>query len=222
MPAFERLTGVAAPLPEADIDTDIIFPARFLLLMDKAGLGRHLFHERRFKPATDRAPFVLNTPPFDHAAILVAGRNFGSGSSREHAVWALLDFGIRCVIAPSFGEIFHANCFKNGLLAIALEEARVDRVMAAAATGSPLTVDLAAGSIALPDSEKIPFGIDRHHRRLLLLGLDEIGGILAEDAEDIARFERSQRLAAPWLYLEPAQLAHFDDIDPEESGRRQP
>jgi len=223
MDGFAKLTGVAAPLPEADIDTDIIFPARFLLHMEKAGLGRHLFHERRHNRSRDQKPFILVAPPFDHAVILVAGGNFGSGSSREHAVWALLDFGIRCVIAPSFGEIFHANCFKNGLLAITLAEHLADRVMAAAAPGDPLTVDLEAETISVPGGEVIPFSVDNHHRRALLLGLDEIDGILAEDAGDIARFESRQRAAAPWLYLERAQLAYFDDIEPEEpAGGRQP
>ena len=116
MIAFQSLTSVAAPFPESDIDTDVIFPARFLLLLDKTGLGRLLFHERRFGNGQPRPDFVLDRPPYDEARILVAGRNFGSGSSREQAVWALSDFGIRCVVALSFGEIFSANCFKNGVL----------------------------------------------------------------------------------------------------------
>ena len=134
MNSFVSLTSIAAPLPDTDIDTDVIFPARFLLLLDRRGLGRHLFHERRAQAAAG-APFVLSRAPFDKAQILVAGRNFGCGSSREQAVWALADFGIRCVIAPSFGEIFYGNCFRNGVLAVTLGEPEHRDVMTAAASG---------------------------------------------------------------------------------------
>jgi 3-isopropylmalate/(R)-2-methylmalate dehydratase small subunit len=158
---------------------------------------------------------VLNRAPFDRAAILVAGPNFGSGSSREQAVWALADFGIRCVIAPRFGEIFFSNCFKNGVLAITLEGEAHARVMAAAQSGRPLAVDLEAQEVRLPDGSAIPFSIDPYRKRALLLGLDEIGGILADDAGEIAAFERRQRLAAPWLHLTPAQLAFFADLEGE-------
>jgi 3-isopropylmalate/(R)-2-methylmalate dehydratase small subunit len=212
MEKFTIVTGVAAPLPEADLDTDIIFPARFLLLMEKAGLGKHLFHERRYNRPVGEAPFVLNTPPFNQARILVAGRNFGSGSSREQAVWALMDFGFRCVIAPSFGEIFHANSFKNGLLCIVQPAPVVDTIMAAAGSGAPLSVDLVEQTIALPNGEKIPFSIDPHSRQALLKGLDEIDLIFTEDSAAIAQFEAAQRRRAPWLYLDRGQLAYFDDI----------
>jgi len=205
MQQFTTLDSVAAPLPEADIDTDVIFPARFLLLLDKAGLGRHLFQERRFRD-TQPTDFVLNRAPYDRARILIADRNFGSGSSREHAVWALADFGIRCVIAPSFGEIFYANCFKNGVLAIVLTGAEHERAMAAAESGKSLRVDLTAQLIHLPDGSSIAFALDEYRRRALLLGLDEIGSILADDVADIAAYETRQRQAQPWLALEDGRL----------------
>jgi 3-isopropylmalate/(R)-2-methylmalate dehydratase small subunit len=199
---FTTLTSRAAPLAEADIDTDVIIPARFLLLLDKAGLGGHLFHERRHDAAGTRKPdFVLNRPPFDRAEILVAGRNFGCGSSREQAVWALLDFGIRCVIAPSFGEIFFANCFKNGALPIALDAAPYAAVLAAAEAEAAVTVDLTAQEIRLAEAAPIPFTVDPQSRRALLLGLDEIGMILADDLPEIEAFEARHRRAAPWLFL---------------------
>jgi 3-isopropylmalate/(R)-2-methylmalate dehydratase small subunit len=179
---FTTLTSLAAPLPEADIDTDVIIPARFLLLLDKAGLGRHLFHERR----AAHPDFVLNRPPYDQSRILVAGGNFGC----------------RCVIAPSFGEIFFANCFKNGALPIVLEAAPYAAVLRAAEAAQPVTVDLAAEQIRLPGAEPIPFTVDPHRRRALLLGLDEIGMILAEDLPEIEAFEARQRRAAPWLVLQ--------------------
>lgn len=220
MSDFTPLTGVAAPLPEANIDTDIIFPARFLLLPNKAGLGQQLFHERRHAGKPGATPFVLDRPPFDRARILVAGRNFGSGSSREHAVWALADFGIRCVIAPSFGEIFHNNCFKNGLLPITLGDDAVDTAMRAAASGLPFSVDLEAQRIGLPGGEALSFEVDAYRRRLLLLGLDEIGAILADDRADIERFEQGQRANAPWLYLGPKKLSYFDDLKAELAAER--
>jgi 3-isopropylmalate/(R)-2-methylmalate dehydratase small subunit len=211
MKNFVALTSIAAPFPDADVDTDVIFPARFLLLLDRAGLGRHLFQERRAQaPASE--PFVLARPPFDRAEILVAGRNFGCGSSREQAVWALADFGIRCVIAPSFGEIFYGNCFRNGTLPITLPDAEHAEVMAAAASGAALTVDLEAEVIRLPEGRTIPFQIDPHRRQALLLGLDQIGEILAGDAADIKAFESRQKATAPWLYLDRDKLSYFDNL----------
>jgi 3-isopropylmalate/(R)-2-methylmalate dehydratase small subunit len=211
MKSFVALTSIAAPFPEADVDTDVIFPARFLLLIDRAGLGRHLFHERRAQASAD-APFVLSRPPFDRAEILVAGRNFGCGSSREQAVWALADFGIRCVIAPSFGEIFYGNCFRNGTLPITLPDAEHAEVMAAAASGTPLTVDLERQEIRLPEGRTIAFQIEAHRRQALLLGLDQIGEILAGDAADIEAFESRQKTTAPWLYLDRDKLSYFDNL----------
>ena len=219
MDKFTSLTSVAAPLPEADLDTDIIFPARFLLLPDKAGLGKHLFHERRHQVGSGKPDFILNTPPFDQAKILVAGANFGSGSSREQAVWALLDFGIRCVIAPSFGEIFYGNCFKNGVLPIVLSNDIHGQVMRAAQTGAALTVSLETQSILLPGGERIGFDIDPYRRRALLLGLDEIGGIIADDRAEIEAFETAQRRRFPWLDIADAQRRHFSDLATEGTTR---
>lgn len=209
MQKLTHLTSVAAPFPDADIDTDIIFPARFLLLPDRSGLAHFLFHERRHRSAPGATPFVLDTPPFNQAQILVAGPNFGSGSSREQAVWALADFGIRCVIAPSFGEIFHANCFRNGVLPIVLAPALHERVMAAASRAAILTIDLEGQRIVLPDEPPIDFSVDPYRRRALLLGLDDIGRILADDAGEISAFEANQRSQAPWLQLSPQQLSIF-------------
>jgi 3-isopropylmalate/(R)-2-methylmalate dehydratase small subunit len=210
MEKFSTLTSIAAPFLESHIDTDIIFPARFLLLPDKKGLGKHLLHERRHAGGE---PFILDTPPFDKAQILVTGRNFGTGSSREQAVWALADFGIRCVIGLSFGEIFFANCFKNGVLPIELGPTDHAAVAAEAATGRPLTIDLEAQEIRLPDDSAIAFEIDPYRKRSLLLGLDEIGEILSDDLADIASFEDRQRAAKPWLYLTREQLSHFADLE---------
>lgn len=215
MEKFTRISSVAAPLPEADVDTDIIFPARFLLLLDKAGLGKHLFHERRHRPDGTSTDFVLNQPPFDQAQILVADANFGSGSSREQAVWALADFGIRCVIAPSFGEIFFNNCFKNGVLPIVVTGERHAEIMAAARSQGEVTINLDTATIRLPNGPEFSFDIDPYRRRALLLGLDEIGSILADDADDIARFEARQRTNAPWLQLDDGRLARLFGKDKE-------
>lgn len=201
-------TSIAAPIPDADIDTDVIFPARFLLLIDKKGLGKHLFHERRHAAPSD-APFVLDRPPYQNAEVLVTGPRFGVGSSREQAVWALADFGVRCVIAPSFGEIFYANCFKNGILPIVLDAAKHDALMQQALAGQSLTVDLENQRITTTDGGEIAFDVDPHRRRALMLGLDETGAILADDAEDITAFETQQRQASPWLYLTKEQLSTF-------------
>ena len=200
MKPFTVLRGIAAPLPDADVDTDVIFPARFLLLLDKAGLGKHLFHDRRW--TTDDAPrdFVLNKPPYDSASIMVAGPRFGSGSSREQAVWTLDDFGIRCVIAPSFGEIFYANCFKNGVLPVRADGEAHAAMMAAAGRGETFEVDLEACEVIWPGG-RFRFEVDAHRRDALLKGLDEIGIVLAEDSDAIAAFEKRRRVATPWLDL---------------------
>jgi 3-isopropylmalate/(R)-2-methylmalate dehydratase small subunit len=206
MEKFSTLQSVAAPLAEADIDTDIIFPARFLLLLDKAGLGRHLFHERRNGRDGRATDFILNRAPFDEAEILVADANFGSGSSREQAVWALADFGIRCVIAPSFGEIFYSNCFKNGVLPIVVTGENHANVTSAARSGQPFTVDLEKQTVTLPNGPAIHFDVDPYRKRALLLGLDEVGGILADDAADIAAFEARHRTEQPWMFLDDGRL----------------
>jgi 3-isopropylmalate/(R)-2-methylmalate dehydratase small subunit len=204
MTPFTSLTSVAAPLPEGDVDTDIIFPARFLLLLSKDGLAEQLFHERR--RAKGQPKFVLDTPPFDRAKILVVGENFGCGSSREHAVWAIADFGIRAILAPSFGEIFFNNCLKNGVLPIVMDRLAHARAMKAAFAEQPLTVDLEARTVSLGDGETIGFEMDAFARRMILLGLDEIGMILAEDQSDIVAFEARQRSEAPWLDLADGRL----------------
>lgn len=206
MEKFTTLESVAAPLPEADIDTDIIFPARFLLLLDKAGLGEHLFHERRIGRDGKKTDFVLNEAPFDKAQILVADSNFGSGSSREQAVWALADFGIRCVIAPSFGEIFYSNCFKNGVLPIVATGETHANIMSAARSGQPFSVDLERQAVMLPNGPAIHFDIDPYRKQALMLGLDEIGGILADEASDIAAFEAWHRREQPWMFLDDGRM----------------
>lgn len=217
MDKFTTLTSIAAPLPETHLDTDVIFPARFLLLPDKKGLGEQLFNERRENRdgKGDGPRFVLDTPPWNEARILVTGRAFGTGSSREQAVWALADFGIRCVIAPSFGEIFFSNCFKNGVLPIVLDEAAHASVMAEAEAARPLTIDLEAQAIRFQDGRTLPFAIDPHRRRTLIEGLDEIGLILADDLAEISDFEARQRQERPWLHLTRDQLAYLDDVGEE-------
>ena len=205
MEKFTVIESVAAPLPETDIDTDVIFPARFLLLLDKAGLRKHLFHERRYRDG-EVTDFVLNRVPFDTAQILVAGGNFGSGSSREQAVWALSDFGIRCVIAPSFGEIFYGNCFKNGVLPIVLSPEAHAQALSAALSGGPIRIDLEAQQIMLPNGPTLQFDIDPYRKRALLLGLDEVGTILSDDFADIEAFESHQREQFPWVQLDAALL----------------
>lgn len=209
MQKFTSLTSIAAPLPETHLDTDVVFPARFLLLPDKKGLGEYLFNERRTNRGGDGPRFVLDTPPYDAAQILVTGMAFGTGSSREQAVWALADFGIRCVIAPSFGEIFFANCVKNGVLAIELDGPAHNSVLLEAESARPITVDLEAQQIRFADGSVIEFNVEPHRKRTLLLGLDEIGLILSDDADDIAAFEAKQRAAKPWLYLTQKQIARL-------------
>ncbi len=195
MQKLVRIESVAAVLPEANVDTDAIFPARFLLLTTRDGLGRHLFQDRR-----QNADFPLNDPAVRDAKILVAGENFGCGSSRENAVWALADYGIRVVVAPSFGEIFHTNCFRNSVLPITLDAENLATIQSAAASGATLAVDLAAQSITLPDGAKVAFDIEPNRREALLNGWDETALILHRDAADIAAFEARQRETLPWLY----------------------
>ena len=207
MTPFVTLRSVAAPLPEADVDTDILFPARFLVLTRKTGLGPCAFHERRFDAeGRERADFVLHRAPWRGAQILVAGPNFGCGSSREQAPWALADLGLRCIVAPSFGEIFEANCINNGLLPVTLQGAAHARVLAAAAAGTPVEVDLPHSEVRLDDGSRLPFVIGERQRQALLNGWDEIDRILQQHAAQIDEFERRQRLAQPWLY-EPADPA---------------
>ena len=202
MPAqpFTTVSGRAAAMREDNIDTDIIFPARFLLLLDRAGLGRHLFHERR---AAGR--FVLDTPPWDRARILVAGENFGTGSSREQAVWALTGFGVRCVIASSFGEIFAGNALKNGLLTITLPEDMVARIGAAAQRGARFRIDLEERTLCVDNEMVATIDLPEGQRAALLNGWDETDIMLREEGEAISGFEAQHRLAQPWLFQEQSK-----------------
>lgn len=197
---FKALTGVAAPLMEDDIDTDIIFPARFLLRMEKEGLDQYLFHDRRFDAdGKVVADFILNRTPFDTATILIAGDNFGSGSSREHAVWSLAVYGIRCVIAGSFGEIFAANCIRNGILPAKVAHDRL-QALAELAEQGPFTVDLQDTVIGLPNGTTVPFEIDASKREALLNGWDDIDQILAQDSNAIRAYEKDRSASQPWLF----------------------
>ncbi|MEO0607874.1 MAG: 3-isopropylmalate dehydratase small subunit [Pseudomonadota bacterium] len=217
MRKFETLVSIAAPYNESDVDTDAIFPARFLLLLNRAGLGKHLFNDLR-TPPNAKDPFVLDRPDFKQAQILVVGERFGIGSSREHAVWAMSDVGIRCVIARSFGDIFRANCFKNGVLPIALDTAQHMRVLAAANRGKPLTVDLETKLIKLSAGSDIAFDVPDQQRRALMLGQDEIGAILDEDADTIAAFEAQQKQIMPWLSVSPEPLSSFYPTHPSKDA----
>ena len=198
---FTKLEGVAAPLPIVNVDTDMIIPKQYLKTIKRTGLGKGLFDEMRYDADGNENPdFVLNKPAYRNAQILVAGENFGCGSSREHAPWALLDFGIRCVIAPSFADIFFNNCFKNGILPIVLPQEEVDKLMDDAQRGSNavLTVDLENQVINGPDGGEIAFEVDPFRKRCLLEGLDDIG-LTMEKASNIDAFEARARAAQPWL-----------------------
>jgi 3-isopropylmalate/(R)-2-methylmalate dehydratase small subunit len=204
MQPFTVLTGVAAPLPMINIDTDMIIPKQFLKTIKRTGLGKSLFFDQRYLDnGEEDVRFVLNRPAYRNAQILIAGENFGCGSSREHAPWALLDFGIRCVIAPSFADIFYNNCFKNGILPVVLPGEEVARLMAEAEQGANavFTVDLAAQQVMTPDGRRIAFDIDSFRKHCLLHGLDDIAQTL-EKAVSIQAFEERQRAEQPWLYRE--------------------
>ncbi len=202
MQPFTTLTAVAAPLPRINVDTDLIIPKQFLKTITRDGLGSSLFHEMRYDGAGRRLDdFVLHQPAFASAGILLALDNFGCGSSREHAVWALLDFGIRCVIAPSFADIFYNNCFKNGVLPLVLEAAVVQELMARSTPASPLTltVDLPQQTVSDGAGFTASFAIDPSRKTRLVEGLDDIGLTLKHEAA-IADFEARQRAEQPWLW----------------------
>ncbi|MEX2649686.1 MAG: 3-isopropylmalate dehydratase small subunit [Alphaproteobacteria bacterium] len=202
MDKFTTHSGVAAPLPMINVDTDMIIPKQFLKTILRTGLGKNLFNDMRYRPdGAEIATFVLNQPAYRKAAILIAGENFGCGSSREHAPWALLDFGIRCVIAPSFADIFFNNCFKNGVLPVTLPKAEVEALMAQAERGANarFTVDLAAQTVTGPDGAAHRFEIEPFRKRCLLEGLDDIDLTLEKRAA-IDGFEARQRASEPWLY----------------------
>ena len=201
MDKFTTIQGVAAPLPMINVDTDMIIPKQFLKTIKRTGLGVNLFDEMRYDDNGDEiADFVLNKPQYRGAKILVAGENFGCGSSREHAPWAIKDFGISCVIAPSFADIFYNNCFKNGILPIVLPQDQVDMLMDDASRGAnaTLTVDLVQQEITGPDGGTIKFDVDPFRKHCLLEGLDDIG-LTLQKQDNINSFEQQMSASRPWV-----------------------
>lgn len=201
MEKFEKLTGIAAPMPLVNIDTDMIIPKRFLKSIKRTGFGVSLFDEMRYnRDGTEIEDFVLNKPQYREAEILVAGDNFGCGSSREHAPWAIKDFGIKCVISTSFADIFFNNCFKNGILPIVLPQEQVDVLMKDAEKGqnARMTVDLEAQTVTTSDGETISFEVDAFKKHCLLQGLDDIG-LSMEKVSSIDSFEEQASQARPWV-----------------------
>jgi 3-isopropylmalate/(R)-2-methylmalate dehydratase small subunit len=204
MQPFTTLTGVAAPMPAANVDTDKIIPARYLKTIARSGLGKNLFANMRYNDdGSEKPDFILNQPPYRQAEILIAYENFGCGSSREHAPWALLDFGIRCVIAPDFADIFNNNCFKNGILPVRLPRAVCEKLIEDAKMGANarLTVDLQRQVVIRPNGEEIPFEVDDFRKHLLLNGLDDIGQTM-QHAPAIDGYEAKQKASQPWLYAD--------------------
>ena len=201
MQKFDQLTGVAAPLDILNIDTDMIIPKQFLKTIKRSGLGKNLFDEMRYdRNGGELAEFVLNRSPYRQAEILVAGDNFGCGSSREHAPWALLDFGIRCVISTSFADIFYNNCFKNGILPIVVSPDERDALLADAADieNPELSIDLVTQTIRRPNGVTISFEVDAFRKKCLLEGLDDIG-LTMEKSSSIDEFEANRAQHQPWL-----------------------
>ena len=199
MEKFELLTGIAAPLPMINVDTDMIIPKQFLKTIKRSGLGKNLFHELRYDiQGNIKNDFVLNWDPYKQASILVAGDNFGCGSSREHAPWSLLDFGFKCIIAPSFADIFYNNCFKNGILPIRLDQKTVDVLMYQANQKKQLTINLKDQLIVLEDGNTIEFQIDPFRKKCLLEGLDDIG-LTLQKKEKIDQYEASLKNTHPWI-----------------------
>ena len=201
MQKFDTLSGVAAPMEIMNIDTDMIIPKQFLKTIKRSGLGANLFHEMRFdNDGSEIADFILNQPAYRGAQIIVAGDNFGCGSSREHAPWALLDFGVRCVISTSFADIFYNNCFKNGILPIKVSAADRDALMADAcdAENPELSVDLVAQTITRPNGPVVSFEIDPFRKQCLLDGLDDIG-LTLEKEDSITSYETARKQTHPWL-----------------------
>ncbi len=201
MDKFTTLTGVAAPINMINVDTDMIIPKNYLKTIKRTGLGQFLFAEMRYdEQAREKPDFVLNKAPYRTAKILVAGQNFGCGSSREHAPWALLDFGISCVIAPSFADIFFNNTFKNGILPVRLPEARVNQLLRflLELPGAEITVDLPAQTVRGPDGQVDPFEVDPFRKNCLINGLDDIGLTLQKEAS-ISAYEAKTMAVRPWL-----------------------
>jgi 3-isopropylmalate/(R)-2-methylmalate dehydratase small subunit len=201
MDKFVTLTGVAAPLEIMNVDTDMIIPKQYLKTIKRTGLGKGLFAEMRFREDGSENPdFVLNQPAYRKAQVLVARDNFGCGSSREHAPWALLDFGVRCVISTSFADIFYNNCFKNGILPIKVSEEDLEKLMDDAKRGAnaTLTIDLPAQEIRGPDGGVVKFDVDPHRKHCLINGLDDIG-LTMQKSGAIAGFEKTKAQSRPWL-----------------------
>lgn len=202
MEKFTKIRAVAAPLPITNVDTDMIISQDHLRTIERTGLGKHAFSNIRYhEDGSENEDFVLNKSAYRDAQILIAGDNFGCGSSREHAPWALMDLGLRCVIAPSFADIFYGNCFKNGLLPIKLPQAIVDDLMKDAENGANaiFTIDLENLEITRPDGEVITFEVDSFRQHTLVNGLDDIG-LTMEKNEKITEFEAKQKAEQPWLY----------------------
>ncbi len=201
MEKFEKIYGIAAPLPMINIDTDMIIPKQFLKTIKRSGLGKNLFHELRYDlKGNVRNDFILNWDPFKNATILITGENFGCGSSREHAPWSLLDFGFRCIIAPSFADIFFNNCFKNGILPIKLKQQDVDYLMSEAKQQSKLTVDLSKQFISSEKKKIIKFDVDPFRKKCLLEGLDDIA-LTLNKSNKINDYEARLQKEKPWITL---------------------
>lgn len=202
MESFTKLTAIAAPFPLINIDTDMIIPKLFLRTIKRTGLGVNLFDEMRYDDGGKEIPdFVLNKPEYRNAKILVTGDNFGCGSSREHAPWALLDFGVRCIIAPSFADIFYNNCFKNGILPVRLPQDQVDVAMKSAQDHpeQSISVDLEKQTVTLADGTEFSFEVDTFRKHCLLNGLDDIG-LTMEKEDHITTYESGNRVEKPWLW----------------------
>ncbi|MBT3778256.1 MAG: 3-isopropylmalate dehydratase small subunit [Pelagibacteraceae bacterium] len=199
MEPFEVLKGIAAPLPMINVDTDMIIPKQFLKTIKRSGLGKNLFHELRFDMQGNiKNDFVLNWDPYKQASILITGDNFGCGSSREHAPWSLLDFGFKCIIAPSFADIFYNNCFKNGILPIRLDQEKIDVLMSQANNKMQLTINLDEQKIISEDESSIKFEIDLFRKKCLLEGLDDIA-LTLQKKEKISQFEENIKTTHPWI-----------------------
>ena len=199
MEKFITLKGIAAPLPMINVDTDMIIPKQFLKTIKRSGLGKNLFHELRFDiQGNIKNDFVLNWDPYKKATILIAGDNFGCGSSREHAPWSLLDFGFKCIIAPSFADIFYNNCFKNGILPIRLDQDKVNILMTEAKNKNQLTINLDEQKIILADENVIDFDVDPFRKKCLIEGLDDIG-LTLQKKDKISKYEESIKSSHPWI-----------------------
>ncbi|MGM0421758.1 MAG: 3-isopropylmalate dehydratase small subunit [Pseudomonadota bacterium] len=199
MQKFDQLTGITAPLEIQNVDTDMIIPKQFLRTIKRSGLGIHAFHDMRYDDNGQPNPdFILNQPPYDQASILITGANFGCGSSREHAPWSLLDMGFRCIIAPSFADIFYNNSFKNGILLITLPEDQIASLMEDAKNKGELTVNLNSQTITRPDDSVIEFEVESFRRHCLLNGLDDIG-LTMQHREEIDEYEAEISLKRSWI-----------------------